>query len=280
MARTKKETPAVPAVAAAAAKKPSTAIAKRVDVKAMEAKLAAQGGADSIKGMIGAPTSNRITLDNKNGKFKLPNGFEAPELNLVVLDFMVAHRYYSGIYDPKNVSPPTCYAFSKTTGSDEGPEPAAMAPFDDSPKKQANACAVCPMAVFGSAANGSAKACKETRDIAVMLVPEEGTEQDETIYTFSVPPTGIKSFDGFIAQSTKLFGHFVKAQVAMIAEDRGTYSSVSFVEPAPVGGWHEYFARQEDAQPLLNRRPDFSKVAAAPAAKARPGRNPALANRR
>jgi hypothetical protein len=101
----------------------------------------------------------RITQDKH---FELPDGRRSPgPIEMIVVDFVSMNRFYEGAYDSKNITPPACFAI--------GLNPSTLAPSDNSPDKQSDTCAPCPMNQFGSAANGrGGKACANTRRLAVL----------------------------------------------------------------------------------------------------------------
>lgn len=134
---------------------------------------------------IQAPSGNGISIRDK--QFKFPDGRVADSLNVVVLDFVTRNLYYVGRFDPKNPAPPTCFAIGKDLKT--------LKPSANSADVQNEAgCATCENNTFGS--NGAAKACKNTRLLAVLEVGEDYATAP--IYTISVPPKSLKAFDGYI----------------------------------------------------------------------------------
>lgn len=137
----------------------------------------------NIQQRIAAPAGDRIRMINSS-HFALPNGTDAETIEGVVVDFVSSNLLFEGAYDKDNPSAPGCFAV--------GPEPTTLIPTSNSPNKQAETCAVCPNNQFGSAGKG--KACKNTRLLAIKPLDAE----DDSIYVLSVPPTSIKSFDGYV----------------------------------------------------------------------------------
>lgn len=122
---------------------------------------------------IQAPSGNGISIRDK--QFKFPDGRVADSLNVVVLDFVTRNLYYVGRFDPKNPAPPTCFAIGKDLKT--------LKPSANSADVQNEAgCATCENNTFGS--NGAAKACKNTRLLAVLEVGEDYATAP--IYTISV----------------------------------------------------------------------------------------------
>lgn len=220
----------------------------RTDVAALDAKFANE--AEQVKQMISAPGAPKISI-NRAGNFQLPDSSElGNEIRVVVIDFITANRYYPGIYNAQNPTPPVCFAFGKVL--------ADMAPSANSPEPQSDKCKGCPMDEFGSALTGRGKACKNTRELAVIL--EEDLEADEpNIYQISVPPTGIRSFDGFVAQCLRVVsGPPIKAIVTIKAVPQGTYTTLQFADADnnPEYAYHAQF--MEMARELISKEPDLS----------------------
>ena len=212
----------------------------------------------------------RIQLDNKAGVFVTGDGEQlGTEIRAIVIDFAVAHRYYEGVYNPNNLQPPVCAALGRDVGT--------MAPFEDAPKVQNDVCVSCPQNQFGSSVNGTGKACKNTRDVAMLLVNEDGSVDDK-LYTFSIPPTGLGSFDGvakFIARTYQSMP--IRCIITMTVVDRGTYSTVACSDPEPNPDYAEHVALLAQAEELVMRKPDFTpRETAKPAAKGKaPAKRPA-----
>ena len=154
---------------ATAKKTPSTAVAVKKPVSSavvsIQEQLKAQVAA--MAGKIAPPSGINIRI-TQDKKFQLPDGskVEGP-LDLVIVDFVSRNTFYEGTYDPNNITPPACFAIH--------PEPKQMAPSENSPIKQSDDCASCPMNQFGS--SGKGKACKNGRMLAV-LPPDADDRED------------------------------------------------------------------------------------------------------
>jgi hypothetical protein len=213
----------------------------------------------NLKNQIGQASGNKIKVE-ATGDFILPDGQNlGNELQLVVVDFATRHTFYAGPYNPNNLAPPECYAMGK--------ELSTMAPESDSPTPQSDNCSSCPLNQFGSGSNGTSKACKNSRVLAVVVVdpedPEASAALDAPLYTLELPPTAIKSFDGAVAYTARaLAGPPVKAIYTVRAQNAGTYAKISFVDPLPNPDYAVHFARRSEVQDMLYRRPDFSARAA------------------
>lgn len=226
----------------------------------------------NLKNAISQPSGNRIKVE-ATGEFILPDGMNlGSEIQVVVIDFVSRNTFYSGPYNPSNPSPPDCYAISKDLSS--------MAPEQDSPNLQHGDCRTCPLNQFGSGNNGKSKACKNTRELAVRVIDPENPEYDPSapIYTLSLPPTAIRSFDGAVATIMRsLAGPPLKAILTVSARNKGTYAEITFTDPMPNPDYAQDFARRGEVQDVLFRKPDFSAYEAKGPAR---GRAPVAAPRR
>ncbi|MBT9153370.1 MAG: hypothetical protein DDT39_00027 [Firmicutes bacterium] len=227
-----------------------------------------------LKNSISQPSGNRIRAE-ATGDFVLPDGTNiGNSFQAVIVDFVSRNTFYSSPYNPQNPAPPDCYAIGRDIG--------AMAPEQDSPALQADKCATCPLNQFGSGSNGKSKACKNTRELAVRIVDAEAGVDDAQLYTLSLPPTAIRSFDGAVATVMRsLNGPPLKAILSVSARNKGTYAEISFNDPVPNPTYAQDFARRSEVQDVLFRKPDFGAHqnqpqtargrAAVPARRATPG---------
>lgn len=194
-----------------------------------------------------APPSGITIRTTQDKKFQLPDGTktEGP-LDVVILDFVSMNTFYEGAYDQKTISPPACFAL--------GTSPTKLAPSENSPLKQSDACSTCPMNQFGS--NGDGKACKNMRVLAV-LPPDAGP--DTPIWILKTSPTANKGFDSFVAS---VAGKFQLPPIGVVAEvsfdDSVTYAKLQFGNPRPNAGLEAMFPRQEEARKMLLTEPDVS----------------------
>ena len=247
MATTKKTT----STAVAVKKNTSTAVVNIQDM------LRKQAEANASRVEPGSGKSIRIGQDKS---FTLPDGTKTREsLQLVVVDFVSRNEYYEGAYNKDDITPPNCFAIH--------PEPKQLAPSDNSPDKQCDDCASCPMNQFGSAPTGAGKACKNTRVLAVM--PPDA-DDDTEIWTLKVSPTAIKAFDGFVAGVNRAF-QLPPVGVVVTVGFSGAkdFPSLEFTDPQLNENVAVHFGRQDEAREMLMREPDVSSFGAEkPAAKA------------
>lgn len=189
---------------------------------------------------------NKIRTKGKN--FLLPDGTETPgPLELVIVDFRTTHKFYEGKFDPKNITPPGCFAI--------GPNPKQMTPSDNSPNKQSDSCQGCPMNEFGS--DGDGKACKNGRALAVL--PPDADEKTE-MWLLDVSPTALKGFDGYVGSVARTFQMPPVGVVTSVSFDENVeYAKLVFGNPQPNPNLELCFGRQAEAGELLAVEPDVSQ---------------------
>lgn len=245
----------VKSTALAVKKNPNGSI---VDIQAaMKAELA--GLADRT-----APASgDKIQVKGK--VFTLPDGSKVDTLDVVIVDFMSVNNFYEGVYDPKNITPPTCFAI--------GQVPTSLVPSVNAPVRQSDACSACPMNAFGSAGDG--KACKNQRRLAV-LPPE--ADEDTPLWVLDVSPTGLKSFDGYVRSAASKFGVLPIGLITTISfDDTVDYPSLRFGDPRPNENMSQHWPRRGEALERLVQEPDVTGYAAPakPGARKAPAPRPA-----
>lgn len=222
-----------------------------------------------LKKSIAQPSGNRITV-KPTGNFILPDGMDLGDnIQVVVLDFASANRLYIQNYDPNNISPPDCFAIGKILHE--------MAPDPLSPQPQSANCSQCPLNAFGSSSNGRGKACKNSRELAVLLIdpdnPESANDPGAPIYTMSLPPKALKSFDGAVGYVMRtLNAPPVKAVLTVTAVNVGTYAQISFIDPVPNPDYAIHMARRSECESLLFRKPDYAAAESKPKNKKTPVR--------
>lgn len=195
----------------------------KTDIVRIEADLAER--AKSISQQISAPETRKITVDQKNGQLVGPGGLSfGDEVRIVAVDFCTAKKYYDRPYDPTNKAPPACFAF--------GDFIAEMVPEDYVPAQQNEKCATCWANQWESDARAKGKACKETRDLAVVLADElEDPEVEPELYIVSCSPTALKAFDAAALKIVQLFNAPpIKAIMTMRSKAVENYYNLSFGE--------------------------------------------------
>jgi len=245
------KTAAKPAVAAkpATAKpaaKPSTALAVKKPSTGALVSIQAQMKADlaALADKTQSAGGDKIKL--KPGKFVLPDGSETDSLDIVIVDFISANTFYEGAYNKDDIVPPTCFAL--------GTNPTQLVPSDNSPVKQSDTCASCPMNQFGSA--GAGKACKNGRRLAV-LPPD--ADDDTPLWTLDVSPTGLKGFDGYVRSTAAKFGITPIGLITNVTLDPNVdYPKLVFGDPRPNEAVEVHWARKAEALDRLTQEPDVS----------------------
>ena len=235
----------------------STAVAvkKATNIVSIQETLKAQAAAMNERVAPAGGAAIRVTQDKQ---FMLPDGTKTPgPLELVIVDFISKNAFYEGAYDPKNISPPACFAI--------GQNPLKLVPSANSPLGQATDCAGCPNNQFGSDGNG--KACKNSRVLAVL---PPNADADTPMWTLATSPTANKGFDGFVSSVARVFEMPPIGVIATVGFDAGsTYAKLTFSNPVPNPNVGEHFARQEEARAMLEVEPDVSGFVKTPPVPAR-----------
>jgi hypothetical protein len=213
---------------------------------------------EDLRNRLLAPTGNRIKLENK--QFHLPNGEKSNAIDIVIVDFVYANKYYDKPYDQNVISPPACFAIS--------PEPGSLTPSTNSLEIQSQVgCAGCPMNQFGT--KGAGKACQNRVLVAVLAAD---ATSDTPIYVLDLSPTVIKPFSAYVSAVARSL-------------NRPPYGVVTHVECNPDVKWDvpvfsqpqliedaEYIAmvrsRKQEARELLSIEPDVEAIRAANDARA------------
>lgn len=211
----------------------------------------------ALQKRIAAPSGDRITV-TQGRTMKLPNGLEVDEIECVVVDFVAANFYYASDFDRQNIVPPDCFAI--------GMEPAGLTPSDNSPDKQCAACAGCWANQFKSAKNGRGKACSNTRLLAVIPLDADA---DSNIMILKVSSTGLKSFDGHVANVAAKYGVPIRGVTTRVTMSDEEYASLRFAVIEKLSPKDPLLAiaqsLKESALVRLQTEPDVTAATAAPA---------------
>ena len=148
-----------------------------------------------------ASTGGNI-FGTKNGLLTF-DGAAVPDNTIyaVVLEGIAARADYDG-YDEKNPNGPRCFALEP----EDLEEP--MVPSDECFEKQAETCAECPLAKFGSADNGKAQHCKDARRLALVTagmitggkfkLSSPADIAKAPLAFLSISPTSIRAYDAYV----------------------------------------------------------------------------------
>jgi hypothetical protein len=219
-----------------------------------------------IKERLGQPGGNKISLE-PSGEFVLPDGTNVGKtIKLVVVDFLSVHRWYDKGYVKGVITAPVCFAHGKKITT--------MAPDDRSKEKQADTCASCWANAFGTGQNGKSKACKQSRDAAVLWIDDENPDastDDAPLLLFSCSASNIKAFDAAVSRCLTTLGHPIKAIFEITGHPEGTYASISIVV-TPNPNYGEHAQRLPEAEAVIVRIPNYEEVEAQSKGKAAPPR--------
>lgn len=208
---------------------------------------------EGLKARVEPPSGYMISTKGKT--FTLPNGSaDDGPLVCIVLDWVTANTYFKGLYNPKDIQPPACFAIAR--------EPAKAVPSDNSPEKQhAHCCRQgdepgCPQNEWNSAPGDSkGKACKNTRRL--LVVPATAKEETQP-WILSVSPTGLKYFDKYVNTLADVGTHPIEVVTEIAFEASEPYPSLRF----SVTGKHEdlnmMWQLKERGQDILIQEPKLA----------------------
>ena len=222
----------------------------KTDLAKIDADLAER--AKRIKEQIGSSDSRRLTVDQKEGAFIGPGGLNmGDELKVVVVDFCTYKRYYDRTYNQANPMPPACVAIGDVLSE--------MTPEEGVPAPQSDLCKDC-WANQWESGNGRGKACKDARELAVVLADElEDDEIEPEMYVLSCSPTSIKSFDAAAAKIYQIYnGTPIKAVMTMRVKATDNFYNVQFGDIEPNQHLVKVYPLLQKTADLLGRLPDFS----------------------
>lgn len=226
----------------------------------------------AIAARIGAASGDRIRAEG-NVKFILPDGTEGQEIECVVLDFYSQNLFYDRAFDPKNPTPPACFAI--------GPEPTTLVPSPNSPDAQSETCAGCPMNQFKTAlGGGNGKGCKNTRLLALVpLAALDDPEREHPVWTLSVPPASLSNFDSYVRTLSSKHKTIPVGVVTSISLGDGAYFAPRFsiVRPLKQDELNFFYPRRAEATARISSEPDVTgyeppPARGRPAAKAAPAK--------
>lgn len=203
---------------------------------------------ESFKERLGSSEKSAISIRDK--VFTFPDGsiVDGAPLEVVIIDFINWNQYYESDWDPKNPSPPACFAYDRVLSK--------MAPSDNAPNKQNPTCAGCEMNEFGSGKNDS-KACKNQRRIVVMRPDDDPTEGP--LFTITVPPASIKKYDGYVNSVARVFqAPPLKVITSIYFHPETTYPSLLFGNPKENPNYALHYQRRGEAEELLTAEPDVT----------------------
>jgi hypothetical protein len=131
------------------------------------------------------------------------NQLPGNKIEVIVVDAVHENQYFTEKYDPDSPASPACYAFGR---KEEGRK-LEMAPHENAPDKQSEACNGCEFNEWASADKGRGKACKEVRRLALILADGLDTPSavaDAEVVYLKVPVTSVKAWGGYVQQIAAL----------------------------------------------------------------------------
>ena len=170
-----------------------------------------------LKDKVDPPSGFMINLKGK--VFTLPNGSASDgPLTCVILDWVSENTFFEGIYNPKDIKPPVCFAV--------GAAPLKLVPSTNATKPQHANCKDCPMNEWGSdPKGGKGKACKNTRRILVVPIDAEPGAQPWIIKS---SPTSLKHFDKYVNSLSDVGTHPIECVTDISFEASESYPSLRF----------------------------------------------------
>lgn len=147
-------------------------------------------------------------------------------LRVIPLGYGFSKEFQEKEYTPGSKDTPVCFAFK--SDSDKG-----MVPHPAAPKKQAEACDVCPHNKFGTALKGSGKRCQDRRRLLFILADDlqrDGLEETEKAilkaphYMVSIPPGSLGEWGEYLKSLPSLTpnGAIEEAITKLYTENRPT----------------------------------------------------------
>ena len=203
---------------------------------------------------IGSTGGKDIIRATQNKKFELPDGSTVDEFECHIVAFAYRNEYYTTAYNPKEITPPECFALSDSEST--------LQASDNSPKKQSSdSCAVCQHNQFGSSPTGAGKACKN--NVLIALLPTDPkTIEEHDIMVLKMSPTAIRPFNKYVKE---ILGQNVPINLAktrVYFDQSSAYASISL---EVVGFNADHYdileGRKAEATQRLAEEPDVSSVA-------------------
>ena len=172
-------------------------------------------------------------LSVKGKRFAFQDAVLDESLNVVILDHCFENQFYEGAYDPESPSAPICTSIGKSE-KDLAPNPEVVGI-----QVQHETCAGCPQNEFGSAATGRGKACKNSRKLALISVPEQGLTAENiassTVAYLRLSPTALRGFSGYLKRITATLQAPLYAVITTLSFDESLdFPSVITTYNAPI----------------------------------------------
>lgn len=205
---------------------------------------------ETLKDRVDPPSGFMISTKGK--VFTLPDGSaDNGPLTCVVLDWVTANTYFKGLYNPKDIQPPACFAVAR--------EPSKAEPSKNAPERQHDTCKGCPQNEWGSdPQGGKGKACKNTRRL--LVVPVKATEKTQP-WVITVSPTGLKHFDKYVNTLADAGVHPIEVVTDISFEASEAYPSLRFEVIEKHDNLNVMWQLKERGQEILMQEPNIDKAA-------------------
>lgn len=243
-------------------KKPAgKAVAVRKAGMPVSADLMAKIQADIAEqaAMVVPSTTNRIRLNSDSGKkYVFPDKSEVAEFEGIVVDFATVQVLYDGPYVAGQINSIVCYASAT--------KPADLAPTDDVPAKQADACKSCPKSKFG--ANSEKPECGLRKVLAIL--PTDADDVSELLI-LDLPVMAAKQYDKYAQSVLVSDGKPQFAVVTKFSFDQTVkFDSPRFEMSYEADGEQvaAAYARRDEARNMLLAAPNFTPATEKPKGKA------------
>lgn len=196
----------------------------------------------------GGGIRNVTVTQDKNFVFQTgPDETEKKQgpIKVVLLDFINNNQFYAKQYVKGSNDAPDCWAQAWNI-DDLAPDPKLVE------EPVSKTCAECPMNEFGSAPNGSGKACKNNRRVAFML-----PNDPDNIYIIKISPTGVGPFDTLMNKLASNNVPMCKIMMEMGFNPNKEYPSVVFepVDEVSDKDFNRYATALARAQKVLSYLP-------------------------
>lgn len=227
-------------------------MSKKQEVLDIQAQLRAE--LDTLKDRVEPPAGYMISTKAKT--FTLPDGSaDDGPLVCVVLDWITANTYFEGIYNPKDIKPPVCWALGRNVKE--------VAASKNVPKPQSDKtglCKDCKQNEWESdPKGGKGKACKNTRRL---LVVPANAKEDASPWVLSVSPTALKHFDKYVNTLSDTGVHPIEVITEISFEPSEDYPSLRFKVDTKHDRVELMWALKERGQKILFQEPKIEDKAA------------------
>jgi hypothetical protein len=219
---------------------------KRNEIQSIQDQLRKE--LDTLQERVDPPSGFKISTKGK--VFTLPDGSsnDGP-MTCVILDWVTAYTWFEGLYNPKDVKPPSCFAVGRIVKE--------MAPSANSPKKQSDLCRQCKQNEWGSDPQGGrGKACKNMRRL--LIVPVDADE-DTRPWIIDVSPTGLKHFDKYVKTLSDNDRHPIELITDIDFEASEAFPTLRFKPVSPCENVELMWALKERGQEILLQEPQFEE---------------------